>query len=232
MLKTLIPAILLSLWTASFANAQEKSSGPRIRALILAPAGATIELHTIVPGSGKISGSILVGATGVSDPIMPGARIFSFAIPDKTRETGFRAVSDVTLPAAGDDFIVLLEPAGETFKNHVVAGNEPRFKNDSTLFFNATDAQIGVTLGKGKLVIPPRKPVMAEAPPQGERPWYQVTFYELNADGSPRIFANTRWPHRKSSRCYLFLYRSQASGGISYHAVDESIVPAANQPQQ
>ncbi len=119
---------------------------------------------------------------------------------------------------------MLLEPAGEKLKAHIVSENAPRFGNNSTMFFNASGLPIGVTLGENRTVVPPRKPVVIEAPPKGERPWFQVTFYEAD-DGQPRMFANTRWPHRNASRSYLFFYRAEKSGRISYQAVDESLVP-------
>lgn len=224
MWKTLSRAILLSLSTGWIAFAQEKPVGPKIRAILLAPGGSSIELHTLSSETKKITGPILVGSRGISDAFSPGSQLFSFAIPDKAVEIGFRSIADITLPPAGDDFIILLEPAGETFKTHIVSGKEPRFQNDSTLFFNATDMPLGATLGEKKIVIPPRRATIGEAPAKGERPWYQVTFYEPQENAQPRIFANTRWPHRVSSRCYIFLYRSELSGQIVYHGIDETLL--------
>ncbi len=181
-----------------------------------------MELYTIATESKKLSGPVLVGARGLSEPLAPGARSFAFAIPDKSKEDGYRPVASIVLPETGSDFIILLEPAGQTFKPHVVSSKIPGFGNDSTLFFNATDVPLGVILGSNKVLVPPRKPVIAEAPQRGEVPWYQVTFYEPK-DGQPAMIANTRWPHRNASRNYLFFYRSEPSGRISFQAVDETI---------
>jgi len=221
--QSLCLAILPVLVPLAPGTAQEKD-GPAlaIRALLLVPGGPTMELYTLTAESRKVSGPVLVGARGLSDPLAPGARNFAFAIPDKTKEEGYRSVASVVLPANGSDFIILLEPAGQTLKPHVVSGRAPRFGNDSTLFFNVTDVPIGVTLGKDKVLVPPRKPIIAEAPRRGESPWYQVTFYEPK-DGQPAMIANTRWPHRNASRTYLFFYRSESSGRINYQAVDETV---------
>ena len=225
MIRSIVAALSLAALVPGLTNAQEvKSGGMRVRALLLAPAGPTMELHTIAAETKKVTGPILIGARGISDSINPGSRTFSFAIPDAVDKTGYRSVAKVTLPPSGSDFIVLLEPAGETFKTHLVSGKETRFRNSSTMFFNATEVPIGATLGDNKVVIPPRKPVIAEAPAKiGDKPWYQVAFYSPGKDGKPRIFTNTRWPFRKASRCYLFFYRSTTSNRITYQAVDESI---------
>ncbi len=225
MRKTLQLAFLLGSLIPTLSSAREKPTEPQIRILLLAPAGTTIEIHTMAADSKRLTGPVLVGARGVSDPVTPGERVFSLVLPDKTSESGYRPVFDVTLPAGGNDFIILLEPTGESFKSHLVSGDEPRFRNDSTLFFNTTDAQVGVAMGEVKIAIPPHTPVFADAPRIGERPWYQVNLYETKDDGSRLVIANTRWPHRKSSRCYLVLYRSESSGRVSYQTVDESIAP-------
>ncbi len=222
-LRTLLIATLAVLFPAPFSSAQEEDKpGPVIRALLLAPGGPSMELYALAAESKKLSGPFLVGARGLSKPIAPGARSFAFAIPDKSKEDGYRPVASIVLPESGNDFIILLEPAGQTFKPHVVSARAPGFGNDSTLFFNATEVTIGATLGSNKVLIPPRKPVIAEAPQRGEAPWFQVTFYE-SKDGKPAMIANTRWPHRNASRSYLFFYRSEPSGRISFQAVDETI---------
>jgi len=210
-------------------QAQDKeASGVKVRALLLVPGGPTIELYAIAAETGKATGPVVVGARGISDPLYPGARLFSLAIPDTSTESGHRPVAEVSLPNSGGDFIVLLEPEGNRFKPHLVSGRAARFGNSSTMFFNATDHPIGASLGESRILIPPRKPVVAEAPPRGEQPWYQVAFYEPQEDGSPRVFSNTRWPYRNASRSYVFFYRSEPSGRISYQAVDETLQPAGD----
>jgi hypothetical protein len=93
------------------------------------------------------------------------------------------------------------------------------------LFFNATETILGAALGANKVLIKPRVAVFAKAPPRGERPFYQVTFYQPD-NSKARPFANTRWPHRDASRCYVFFYRSE-TGRLAYQAVDESLTPVA-----
>ncbi len=208
----------------AFGGGAGKSSGAKSRALLLVRRSSTMELRTLATETKKTSAPILVGARGLSDPVSPGGRRFSFVIPDAATESGYRSVADVMLPEQGSDFIILLEPSGENFKAHVVIGKEPRFVNGSTLFFNATDIPIGATLGETKILIRPGDPILAEAPPKGERPWYQVSFYEPDVDGSPRIFTNTRWPYRNASRSYVFFFLVKDSERIAIQAVDESLV--------
>jgi hypothetical protein len=200
-----------------------ETSGPGVRALLLVPGGPLVKLH---PMSGETVGeAVQVGARGLSEPFKPSSREFSLAIPDTSQESGYRSVGKVTLPEQGKDFILLLEPAKEVYKVHVVDSRESRFGADSILFFNASDIILGAALGSNKVLIKPRIAVFAKPPPRGEKPFYQVTFYQPD-NSKARPFANTRWPHREASRCYVFFYRSE-TGRLTYQAVDESLPPVA-----
>lgn len=200
-----------------------ESSGPGVRALLLVPGGPIVKLH---PMSGETVGeAVQVGARGLSESFKPSSREFSLAIPDTKQESGYRSVGKVTLPEQGKDFIILLEPTKEVYKVHVVDSRESRFGADSILFFNASDIILGAALGSNKVLIKPRVAVFAKPPPRGEKPFYQVTFYQPD-NSKARPFANTRWPHRDASRCYVFFYRSE-TGRLTYQAVDESLTPVA-----
>ena len=199
-----------------------ETAGPEVRALLLVPGGPVVKLH---PVSGeKVGDAVQVGARGLSESFRPAAREFSLAIPDSKKESGYRIVGKATLPEQGKDFIILLEPGSSTFKVHVVSGQEPRFGADCILFFNASDTVLGAALGRSKVLIKPRVTVFAKPPPRGDKPFYQVTFYQPE-NSKARPFANTRWPHRDASRCYVFFYRSE-NGRLTYQAVDESLAPA------
>lgn len=171
----------------------------------------------------KVGEAVQIGARGLSESFRPAAREFALATPDARQESGYRAVGKVSLPEQGKEFILLLEPAKEMFKVHVVHGRESRFGADCVLFFNASDTMLGASLGSSKIRINPREPVFAKAPTRGDKPFYQVTFYEPD-NSKARPFANTRWPHRDAGRCYVFFYRSE-TGRLTYQAVDEGLTP-------
>jgi hypothetical protein len=205
-------------------TAGAETAGPEVRALLLVPGGPVVKLH---PASGeKVGDAVEIGARGLSEAFRPAARQFTLAAPDTKQESGYRMVGKVALPEHGKDFIILLEPGKELFKVHVVNGEEPRFGADSVLFFNASDTVLGASLGGSKVLIRQREAVFAKPPPRGAKPFYQVTFYEPEKS-KVRPFANTRWPHRDASRCYVFFYRSEA-GRLTYQAVDESLTPAVD----
>ncbi|MFM2170660.1 MAG: hypothetical protein RI957_889 [Verrucomicrobiota bacterium] len=211
---------LLGWLNSSSSHAEEKSS-LRLRALLLVPGGTVATLHLM---AGETVGqAVLIGARGLSEPFRAPARLFSLAVPDKSQPIGYRALGNVTLPEQGDDFILLLEPVKDTFRAHVILAKESRFDADALLFFNASDVVIGASLGGSKVIIPPRKSVFGKPPAQGEKPFYQVTFY-YQEEGNVRPFYDTRWPHRKDSRCYIFFYRGE-SGRLTYQSVDERIMP-------
>lgn len=200
-----------------------ESAGPGVRALLLVPGGPVVKLH---PMSGATVGeAVQIGARGLSESFRPAAREFFLTTPDTRQESGYRSVGKITLPEQGKDFIILLEPAKELFKVHVVNSRESRFGADSLLFFNASDTTLGASLGESKILIKPRVGVFAKPPPRGDKPFYQVTFYQPD-NSKARPFANTRWPHRDASRCYVFFYRSE-TGRLTYQAVDESLTPVA-----
>jgi hypothetical protein len=221
LLSKLLP--LAACVVGSLALAAEPG-GPSVRALLLVPGGPVVDLH---PMSGEVIGSaVQIGARGLSDSFTPPTRNFILAMPDAKKESGFRPVGTVVLPEEGKEFILLLEPAKTKFNVHVINGREPRFGEDCVLFFNASEVNIGANLGGKKMLIKPRKAVFFKPPARGEKPYYQVTFFE--SDGvKVRPFANTRWPHRDGSRCYVFFYRSSAAGRLTYQAVDEDLTPAA-----
>jgi hypothetical protein len=177
--------------------------------------------------AGEAVGPVVqIGARGLSESFKPPAREFSLAISDTSQESGYRAVGKVLLPDQGKDFILLLEPVKKTFKAHVIHARESRFGKGGLLFFNASDTVLGASLGASKVLIQQRVAVFAKAPPRGEKPYYQVTFYQPDNEKA-RPFANTRWPHRDSSRCYVFFYRSE-TGRLTYQAVDEHLAPTVS----
>ncbi len=224
MFRALFNSILATACLAGSLSAATEPGTAGVRALLLVPGGPVINLH---PLSGTVADTaVLVGARGLSEPFKPTTRQFDLAVPDTKQESGFRTVAKVALPAEGSNFIILLEPAGATFKVHVVNAKESRFGADSVLFFNAAEIVLGAKLGANKVLIKPREAVFAKAPPRGEKPFYQVTFYQPD-DGKARPFANTRWPHRDASRCYVFLYRNPATGRLTYQAVDEELTRVA-----
>jgi|694.fasta_scaffold72208_1 hypothetical protein len=221
---------LLPVLTWLFVAVSHAQETPKIgiRALLLSPGGPTVTLHPMIEG--KVSDPVTVGARGLSEKFNAPARQFALALPDQSVEIGFRSVGEVTLPAQGKDFILLLEPTAEKFKAHVIASRESRFVADSTLFFNASETPVVAALGSEKTLIKPRVAVFAKAPARGEKPFYQATLYQA-VDGKPKPFFNSRWPHRDNVRCYAFIYRNEA-GRLTYQAVDERLMPEAKEPDE
>jgi len=198
----------------------EEASIPTVRALLLAPGGAVFKLHPVAGET--VDKAVLIGARGLSNSFKPASRAFSLSLPDNTMKSGYRSVAQIALPEHGKDFILLLEPAAEILKVHIVNGKEPRFSANCLLFFNAVDTSLIADLGGSKILLKPRVATFAKPPPRGEKPFYQVTFYRP-VNNQVRAFANTRWPHREvAMRSYVFFYRNN-SGRVTWHAVDERL---------
>ncbi len=198
-----------------------KERGPAVRAVLLVPGSPNVELVTIV--ADKISPPFTIGASGLSGNIFPGGRAFNLAVKDTSAETGFRQVASVVLPEAGNDFILLLEPLeGKSFIPHVVTDRLQGFGADSTLFFNASSAQIGAVFGKQKTLIRPRRVEIVSAPPaQGDVPYYQVELYYPDNE-KLKLFASSRWLHRDDGRNYVFIYQEKDTGRFVYQTFNET----------
>lgn len=209
--------------------ADGQESQARVKMLILSPVEREMEISLIAADGGKISDPVLTGNLGLSDSVEVSGREISLAISAPAAESGFLKVGEASLPEGGTDFIVLLEPAGETFNTHVVSGKMPGFGRGDTLFFNATDMSLGATLGTRKILVPPRKPIASGPSAQGRESWYQVTFYQPVEGGSVRKFGDTRWPYRDHARTYVFFYPDGPFNGVSYHVVDEMMREANNE---
>jgi hypothetical protein len=222
MSRVVTSAIFITAWFGIASTLAQETGGLSVRAMLLVPGGAVTNLHPLV--GDKAGDAVQVGARGLSQPFSPAARGFALAVPSAQEASGYRAVATVALPAKGRDFIVLLEPAGQTYQVHVVNRREARFGADCVLFFNTAGTVLGATLGSQKVLIKPRQMVFAKAPERGEKPYYQVTFYHPDG-GKSRIFGNSRWPHRDHGRTYVFLYRSQPANRLTFEAVDEGLEP-------
>ncbi len=214
-------AVFSLLWCA-IVSAQQGTE-VSIKALILSPGEREMNISILAPETKVVSKSVVIGNLGLSDPVMVADRKLSIVIQDKAKETGYRSIGDISLPATGSEFIVLLEPADGKFTTHVVSGKLPGFGRGDTLFFNATDMSLGATLGEKKIIIPPRKPVAGGPPAEGSQSWYQVTFYQPVEGGGSRKFGDTRWSYRDHARAYVFFYPDGPFNGVSYHVVDEML---------
>ena len=55
---------------------------------------------------------------------------------------------------------------------------------------------------------------------RGKQCWYQVKFF-CRIQGETRIFSDIRWPVEAFLRSYVFYFKHQKTGEVSYRAVDE-----------
>ncbi len=207
----------------------EEAAKVSLRALLLAPRGSTVTVHSIFEG--KASDPVTITANGLTESFSAPSRRFSLGLPDQKAETGFRSVGDVMLPDQGDDFILLLEPRAEKFIAHVVASRDSRFVGDSMLFFNASEAPVMAVLGSEKTLIKPSVAVFVKAPSRGKEAFFSGVLYQYK-DGSAKPFFSSRWIHNKDSRRYVLIYRNEA-GRLAHQAVAESLItPPTPRDQQ
>jgi len=206
-----------------------KDRGPAVRLLLLAPGSNSMELFAIA-GEVVIE-TFMVGTVNLGAPVFPGARVFNLAIKSASTESGFEKIATVTLPQTGSSFIVLLEPQnGKTFIPYAISSRQQGFEADATLFFNATDVQVGAVFGKKRSLIRQRRVEIVAAPPrQGDLPYYPVELYHPEGDGL-KLFASSRWLHREKGRNYVFIFREHASGRVDYQTFHEDLEHSAVPP--
>lgn len=133
-----------------------------------------------------------------------------------------RKLAVITLPAAGDSFVVLLmpEPAG-TLQSLVIDADSSSFRSGDVFLYNRTDKKIAGQLGVNVFELAPGegKPVR----PAGDLAAgsYDVTFTVREASGD-RVLRTMRWPVQTRSRSYGFFFYNPIKKRIEFRAVDEA----------
>ena len=195
----------------------------RVRFVLLANGGPSVELYNFAEETTIPPEPVRVGTRSLSKPITTESRQFQLALRDASQKSGFRKTGLVTLPEVGDDFIVLLLPEDHHFTPFVVDSSATTFRPNNILFFNTTETPLAAKLDDEVTIISPRTPTFAPSPDPNDASWYQVSLYYPVSGGGAKIFSNTRWPHRKSVRSIVFLFRDSTSRRITYQAIDDRI---------
>lgn len=223
-------AILTPLGTACAQDAKparEKSAKVRLTFLLLHGSYEGTDLYLTGGKGTEAIGSFHVHGSDFSEPVaaLPG---LYHLVPDPQSADSKKkkplCVIDIreTKPRK---LHVILEPYEKRFKPHFVNPADRKFKVNSTRFFNTTDVPVATELGSVKSVVPAHGNVISAAPPRGNLPYYEVSFYYQQADGTPRKFKSTRWPFRARGRNYSFFYVNPVTNTLSCKTVEEIVPP-------
>jgi hypothetical protein len=197
----------------------DRKSGLEVRLLAVELlAGA----ESVVLRSGETnSAPIELPTHGLSEGIRVAGRELAVAAPPKDGNPG-RILARAALPDSGRRFLLLLVPAKDSYGCRVVALDDPAFKPGGVCFVNLSPLTVGGLLGNLKFVAEQGQPLIMNPPAKQDLPYYQVSFYYQNGEGS-RQFANTRWPYGIHTRSYVFFYIKPNSTRVTYRAVDEIV---------
>ncbi len=232
--KTLLPYLALTALVSlsgGYLRAQttdEGDSKPRklqISFLLLHEKYEGMDVYLTNPENAESIGPIHIHGSDFSPPVTAPKGTYRMVLDPTSTRSGKKALCVLDLREAMPRKLqVILEPHGKHLKTHLVNQMDKQFKVNSTRFFNTTDVPIAADLGGVKTVIPAHGNIVSPAPTRRELPYYEVSFYYPQADGTPRKFECTRWPFRARGRNYTFFYVNPVTKGLSHKTVEE-IVP-------
>jgi len=133
----------------------------------------------------------------------------------------------VTLPAAGNDFVILLVPAGKSgFEPVVIPARDATFRPGDYYLHNVSRKPVLGKVGTTKFVIPPRHGQVVR--PQGAREgrFYDVLLGVSEGERS-RVISASRWPVGNQMRTYVFFFDNPTRKDVDFRAIDE-FVPTEN----
>jgi len=209
--------ILAILTTALLsASAEAKNIEVRFAALSVPP-----NLGEILMTTSEIrSDSFVLPLNHLSAAQTAPARVFRLEPKDKPA-----VLASVTLPEAGDDFIILLIPGMEkNFEAVVIPAKDDSFRPGDYYVHNVTKNEVSVLglVGTTKFIVPPRKGKIVRPAGAREEGFYDVTLGVREGDSS-RVISSSRWPVGKRMRTYIFFFDNPRSDGIAFRAVDEFV---------
>jgi hypothetical protein len=213
-MKQIIP---LAFFTWVFAMTTATASGKAsLRFLIeRVPQG----LADIAWVAGDLTGGCLkLTADQLSAPIIvPGRVIGLKSVKDN------QPLATITLPEAGEAFVVLLLPEeGGILKPLVIPASDSAFRAGDVFLCNHSDKTIVGHLGTTEFELKPGqgKPVRPAAEPSVN--YYDVAI-SVREESGDRMLRTMRWPIQMRSRSYGFFAKNPVKNRIEFRAVDELI---------
>ena len=154
-----------------------------------------------------------------SEPIAVSARSVELKAPDNDV-----ALCNITLPAEGQSFAVLLAPEGTSgFVPTVVRTDDASFKAGDYYFVNRSANAVVLKLGAAEVVLDAGSSVKSRPTEPVHNHHYIITMSSRSESGD-KVFASTRWPVETSTRSYI-VFLTGSNGRTNYRAVDEFVEP-------
>lgn len=231
-----ILACLAFLCTASFLSAQAviaqaaatppiKASRVKVSFLLLHEKYEGMDVALVGEGDADPLGPIHVHGSDFSESLTVSRGIYKIVhAPNSSEKVKKKPLCVIDLSGIKSNrVLVLLEPHNKIFKPQFINPADKKFTVNSTLFFNTTDLPIATEMGGVKSLIAPHSNTLSSAPERANLPYYEVSFFYPEADGSPRKFESTRWPFRGRGRNYAFFFVNPVTQGVSCRTVEEIV---------
>jgi hypothetical protein len=177
---------------------------------------------------------VMLAEEKASESFKPPTKYLTQELAPPARAFELRTATDrlplgrVTLPDAGDQFIVLLLPHPEKgFRSVVLRADQPGFRAGDCYLHNDTESRIVGYIGDKRFQFKPGEGGSVRPIEKVGRGFHDVGFgVDVEADGGIRALSMTRWPIDSQIRSYVFFFVNARTGRIDYRAVDEFISPA------
>lgn len=155
--------------------------------------------------------SVPVSPPRGADPLMVG----------KENEDAFQGLATITIPDAGDRFLVLLFPEEKnTLRAVVIRADDPTFLPGHIMIFNIANQPLTAELGEEKFTFTPDSQTLFRPTKKGDLANYQIRFYQ-EKEGKTKLFAASLWPYFDDKRVFVILYMDATSGSPRYRSIDE-----------
>ena len=202
---------------------KKKETGRLVDFLLLGASEGKFEGYLFETPDSEPIGPIGIYGVRLSHSVRVKGKNIVLAVKDDKQESGYRAVCRIELDNSTARAIILLESRKEEIKPHLINSRDPRFVNNTTLFYNLSNTPIAVTMGKSPYLIKPGEMKITPVPAGFDDSCYFARFAEPTKNGKPSIFSSSKWPFLPSGRNYVFFHRNSESGRIAYNVVEERV---------
>jgi hypothetical protein len=216
----LVPYLALSLSLLSSVDAQSgRKKDVEVRYVAQA-APKNLGKLVMAAEEGLRSEPFILPLNNLSDRFVVPARAYRLEMEEKTLP-----LASVTLPAEGNDFIILLVPALKGgFEPIVIANDGVSFRPGDFYVHNVSQATVVGKVGTTDFSVGKRTGRVVRPKGARENRFYDVLI-GVRDDEGVRVISSSRWPVQPQMRTYVFFFDDPRRGRVDFRAVDEFVPP-------
>jgi hypothetical protein len=221
--------LLLTVMSLSFFPQLAKAAGKTEKGItlcLLACEAAQEPAKVILATKDSKSDVFDLPSSGFSEPKVVPARSLELKAPDNDVP-----LCNITLPAEGKSFAVLLapeKPAG--LIPFVVRLDDDSFKAGDYYFINRSAKTVVLKLGGTEVILEAGNAVKSRPTDPVHEHHYNITLSD-RSDSGDKVIASTRWPVMNGNRSYV-IFLTGSNGKTIFRSVDQSIEEAAGKKKR